>query len=325
MLLKCSHLAFFVGISALLVSGVNGQPPELADRFRLQQRLVDVKHSCTRFDLMRASANQLAFICFSGPTITQGQLIITDLAGNAVASIGLGEDEILDLALGGTGSIAVVSASSEGSTKIIFFDRTGNHLGPPRLTQPIFRLSYSGSTLYGVTRDGVLYSIQKDDETPIGRFSTRLSATNHLLPDPDGTVLVVDGVGASIARFNPKEAAQPVAFQINSQEVKRVLQMYSAEQAAPPDSQPPVKQIGVAIIASAGDEQRKTYHLLSGFRSEEGAPVVVSDKNGTQSGLIRIPMVYEGRKTVGPVCIAVSSNRLFVLDSAWTVSVYHLQ
>jgi|ERR1035441_2012991 hypothetical protein len=269
------------------------------------------------------TTGHMYFLAYPHPAqLVNGVLLRSDLTGRIDWRADLGGDEVEDLSVDHSGNCLVLSSPPSGTTRLRRFDTAGQPLGEPRSLPDITKLvTTSDGHVFGLTRSGFVRSID-DGASPIGSVidPEHVQTASSIVSVGEGRIAVVDEREVAVVLVDPKLGTRN-GRAIDHPEAFRVKAMYQAEEAQRSGLH------GRTILLSAAYDGN-IYCMLSGFKAEEGAPVVVVDSKGQVSKLLRCAVSYpspSGKASASiPTAFSIDSGLLYMLDSEGFVSVFRL-
>jgi hypothetical protein len=316
-----------VAFSLLLLLGARGNLcgqteywPQIAGRFNLNTRLSASGYGTLHVREIQANETRLAFLAFPGPTYTGGVLGSADLGGRIAWTVSIGDEEAMDFVIEPSGNTLLLSAllvnPPAGTPRLRVYDRTGRLAG--EVEEPdIFRLVVAGNATYGVTSGGFLKSLATGEMRQVTSPDRLRSA--FVLPQSGERIRIVDRVDATIVVADVKSG--PIGTQpITHAEATRVKELNRRETMSRKGD-----LRGITVVAADSDADGNLYCLLSGYKPEEGALVLVVDPSGQSTRALRLKVIHGDRGKVGvPLSLAVASAQLLLLDSTGSVTAYYL-
>ena len=267
-------------------------------------------------------AGHMYFLAFPRPAqFVNGVLLRSDLTGRIEWRADLGEDEVEDLSVDNSGNCLVLSSPSSGTTRLRRLDPAGQLLGEPRSLPDIAKLvTTNDGRVVGLTGSGFVRSIDDGALPTVSVIDPENMLSASIVSVGEGRIAAIDGREATINLVDPKLGTRS-GKAIDHPEAFRVKAMYQAEEAQRSGLH------GRTILLSAA-YNGNIYCMLSGFKAEEGAPIVVIDSNGQVSKLLRCSVSYTSPHGKGsasvPTALTIDSGLLYMLDSEGLVSVFRL-
>ncbi len=254
---------------------------------------------------------------FPGSGAENVTLINTNVEGKTISTVELGPDEFFDFAFY-KGAIWVLSGPTQGGVRLRRVDLSGGetYYQPP--DKGLFRLGVTGAGLYGLTRAGRVIPLGDEavtsDAIQLSSGDFNLSETTLMVGLGANLIAIIDRVEVSATILNVSSKKQTV-IQLLTPEIGAVKGWYKARTKGTK-----IKGLTVQAITVAN---QKMYLMLSGFKVEEEAPVLVVDISGKVNKTYRVPM-KNGVRHDAPESILVNGSKLFVLDDFGKISTYQL-
>jgi hypothetical protein len=305
----------------------------------LRTRLIELSHATTDANTNTVILNRVYHRLIVGAEIAvisstkRPQLAYTvvrsSVDGRQLSDIQIHDgEEVLDIAES-TGKLWILSTPISGDPGV-WLGRV--NVGSSELSdvtpvdQAIYRLLSLKSGLFGITRSGTITCIQPATS---GALSAAVTVP---LGNPDSTLFVamaedtiaaVDRVEARVAVVNAVTGATNT-WSIDSPDVATVKERYRKEGANMANPKVRIAAFrGHTILAATGG-QGLLFVMLSGFRAEEGAPILKLDMTGRITGAFRIPMVNGGTAFI-PEDMAFHSGELYILAAQGQVVSYNIK
>ncbi|HUE00997.1 MAG TPA: hypothetical protein VMR62_15605 [Bryobacteraceae bacterium] len=307
---------------AMLAMVLQGQEAEsrlsVSARFTLNERIAELGLGAVTPRSMVVEGDALTLLAFPKSAWQNGVLVRTDLAGRAVLwAARLGSDEVSDYAVDKNGRTYVLSGPIPGPIRLRCYDPYGREMDIPGPVPSVAaKLVAVDDKLLSVGANGAIQSLREASPLATVNIDPELMRNLGVLSLPGGRIAIVDEVEAAIQLIDTTTGGVS-SVSIDHPEALRVKAQYRASTALMPHIH------GVTVQAAAAGPDGSVYCLLSGFRPQQGAPVIVLDSAGKLSRTLRCPMP-NGPSAGVPLSIGVSGGRLFMLDSAGTVTTFTL-
>lgn len=316
-----TSLAVFSFQSQLRAQSTKPAFLEVLSRLDIKSELAERGFENQSPSRLSASEDHLLIVAAASINGLNGVLVGSDMEGNIGWTTPV-KETVLDATVNEQGAVAaLVEEGSDLTITLRQFDEKGKNFGDGRAYPDVFRLLFAGSKLYGLTRTGFLRELT--DSRGGGRqvFPSGIvlpSGDTYVHALPAGRMRVIDGKNAtwseSSARSPGRAASLPTP--IRNRGVEKAKALYTRRGTAN----------GIIVQAAAGEKSGPSYLLLTGFTPEEGAPVIVMDSSGAVTEELRLDVVYGGASDVMPfpVSLAVSGNKLAMLDSLGVITIFRL-
>jgi hypothetical protein len=244
-------------------------------------------------------------------------LVRAGLSGQIELVIALGSVEVIDWSTGDDLSVAVDVESPDGRTRELRrYDKNGQSLGSTVVAKDEYRAAIlrPGGKL-SITRYGAL--VRDNNGRRVTLATVPLKHLNMFdttcLTLPQSRVAIVDQVDATVTVVDLKSALVGTAT-LNGPEIA------AARRNSPPTSS---GTQSLSILAATTDSAGTIYCMLTGFRADEGAPLIVLDSQaGKVESSFRLRVARYASGPMVPSAIAVTQGLLIVVDQSGHVAEY---
>lgn len=293
---------------------------EVLTRFDIKKELVKRGFENQSPFKISAAGDHLLIAAAASVNGLNGVLIGSGTEGNIGWTTPV-QETVLDAVINEQGAVAaLVEVGPDLTITLRQFDDRGKNVRDGHAYPDVFRLLFAGSKLYGLSRTGYLRELNG-----IRGGGLQVLADGIVLPSgdtyvhvlPAGRMRVIDGKNATWSESStppPGHASLPAP--IRNPGVEKAKALYTTRGTSN----------GIIVQAAAGEKSGRSYLLLTGFTPEEGAPVIVMDSSGAVTEESRLDVTYGGASNVipFPVSLAVSGNKLAMLDSLGVVTIFRL-